>query len=163
MRYNREVMSKDLDAAVKAAIEVGVVLKEFFGKAEAVRNKGGGASDVVTQLDMDAELKLEKILKKHDPVTGFMGEEFGHRGSTERFWIVDPLDGTGLYIRGIPLCSTIIGLIENGQTLLSVVYDFVAEDVYSAEKGEGAFKNKDRIHVSDRQLEDAYVVSESGL
>jgi fructose-1,6-bisphosphatase/inositol monophosphatase family enzyme len=128
-----------------------------FGKAEVLKNKGEFAHDVVTELDRKVEIYLRDELKKVYPDVEFVGEEFGGNREAKRFWLVDPIDGTGLYLRGIQGCTTMLALIEDGQVIFSAIYDFVNNLMYHAEKGKGAYKNGQRIHVSNRGPSDSYM------
>lgn len=64
-------------------------------------------------------------------------------------------------MRGLPFCTTMLALIEKGEVIFSIVYDFINNDIYWAEKGHGAFKNDTRIHVSDRTLTGSYICVET--
>lgn len=86
-----------------------------------------------------------------------MGEEFGGDRKSETFWLSDPIDGTGHFIRGIPFCTTMLALVDKGQVAFALIYDFVNDDVYHAELGKGAYKNDEKISVSDRTLQQAYL------
>ena len=99
-------------------------------------------------------------MRKIYPRIDFAGEEFGGSKTAERFWLVDPIDGTTHFVRGIPFCTTMIALIENGGPVFSAVYDFVNDRMYYAEKGHGAKMNGEAIHVSDRPLSNAYLARE---
>lgn len=143
--------------------EAGLELKKFYGNAGQVKNKGGGASDVVTELDTKTEKFLAEKLRKIYPDIDFFGEEFGGNKNAERFWIVDPIDGTAHFIRGMPFCTTMIALIENGKPVFSAIYDFVNDKIYYAEKGEGAKMNGEKIFVSKRPLKEAYLSREMNI
>lgn len=134
-----------------------------FGKAEVSATKGKYAHDVVTKLDQEVEIHLRDELKKHYPDVDFAGEEFGGSRDGKKFWLVDPIDGTGLYVRGMIGCTTMLALIEDGQVTFSVIYDFVNDVMYHAEKGKGAFKNGKKIKVSERGVENSYLCWETHL
>jgi histidinol-phosphatase len=83
------------------------------------------------------------------PDDAFVGEEFGDKvGSTGFRWIVDPIDGTRSFIRGIPLWGTLVGLEYRGELIAGVVVEPVFRNTYRALRGDGAFKNNQRIQVS---------------
>lgn len=73
------------DAVIKTVQDAGKILRKYFGKVEATRNKTGSAVDVVTNLDIEVEKFLEDKLKKYDPTIGFTGEELGRRGNSNKF------------------------------------------------------------------------------
>ncbi len=135
----------------------------YFGNVEILEHKTEYAHDVVTKIDQEVERYLERELKKFYPDIPFIGEEFGGNREASKFWLVDPIDGTGLYLRGIPFCTTMLALVDNGQVIFSVIYDFVGDVIYHAEKGKGAYKNGIRIYVSDRLLNDSYIGWETHL
>lgn len=134
-----------------------------WGTAEISHHKSASAHDVVTQVDQDIEAFLKEEFNKLDPSISFVGEEFGGDRQSNKFWLVDPVDGTAHYIRGLPFCTTMVALVENGKVVFSAIYDFVNDDLYYAAAGGGAFKNDERIFVSTRTASDAYVAYESNL
>jgi myo-inositol-1(or 4)-monophosphatase len=153
----------DYSAAIEVVRELGETLRKQFGKAQPVRNKGELAVDVVTSLDTEVEQLLITRLKEAYPDIGFEGEEFGVTQAAERIWLVDPIDGTAHFVRGIPFCTTMVALVDGGEVVFSVIYDFVRDDVYVAEKHRGARLNGELIRVSDRSLSNAYVAVEANL
>lgn len=132
-----------------------------FGTAKILENKGKYACDIVTELDRAVEVYLKEELNKIYPDIEFVGEEFGGNRNAKRFWLVDPIDGTGLYLRGLVGCTTMIALVEDGQVIFSAIYDFVNDVMYHAEKDKGTYRDNERIHVSDRQSGDSYMAWET--
>jgi len=132
-----------------------------WGRIEATRYKDDSPSNVVTELDEKIERYYAAELKKIDPEADFVGEEFGGNRQAKRFWIADPIDGTAHYIRGLPFCTTMLALIEDGQVNFSIIYDFINDVVYHARRGMGAYMNDERIHVSERTVSDSYAAYES--
>lgn len=143
--------------------ETGEKLRPYHGKVEAVHHKTESAADAVTLLDREIETFLAERLQSHDNSIAFYGEEHGGDNQAERFWLADPIDGTAHFIRGLPFCTTMLSLIENQQVVFAVIYDFVHEDIYWAAKGEGAWKNSEPIHVSNRMLKQSYLTYEVDL
>lgn len=133
------------------------LLLPHFGSAEAVNHKQSWDASAVTKLDIEAEDYLKQALGKAFPDIGYVGEEGGGDRSKSRFWLVDPIDGTGNYMRGLPVCTTMVALIEDGEPVFSAIYDFIGDRMYWAKKGGGAFKNKESIRVSDRDIAAAWV------
>jgi myo-inositol-1(or 4)-monophosphatase len=154
-------MGADIQAARKfaeqAAREVAARLTEGFGVATLASQKSVNACDVVTAFDMEIDDRLFELLKQFDSSLGFQGEERGHSGSNREFWLVDPIDGTGHYMRGIPFCTTMIALVIDGRVEASVINDFVRGNTYSAARGHGASCDGESIKVSNRALPGAYV------
>jgi len=127
------------------------------------RMKNGSAHSVVTGLDLAVERYLAGELKKIDSGAEFAGEEYGGRRDADRFWLCDPIDGTAHFVRGLPFCSVMLALIEDGRVNFSAIYDFIKDDMYHASRGQGAFRNSEPIHVSDRPLEHSYISLETRI
>lgn len=143
--------------------EAGKELKKYFGNAGMVRQKKKSPAEVVTDLDLKAEKYIAKKLKEIYPTIDFCGEEFGGNKNSKKFWLLDPIDGTAHFVRGIPFCTTMLALIESKEVIFSVIHDFVRGDTYHAEKSKGAKMNNKPIHVSKRRLADAYISYEINL
>jgi len=140
------VSQKALDAAVEAARAAGAIaLKYFRGRFEVTLKPD---ATPVTQADREAERAIVEILGRAFPEHGVLGEEFGGHGSTEVRWIIDPIDGTKNFVRGIPVWATLIGLEERGEITVGVIHNPVTGELYTARRGGGAFLNGERIHVS---------------
>ena len=139
------------------------MLMPFYGNIEVLEYKSESAHDAVTRLDRGVETFLAEELKKIDPTAGFAGEEFGGDRTADRFWLCDPIDGTAHYIRGLPYCTVMLALIEEGSVNFSVIYDFVNDTFYNATRGKGAFSNNTRISVSNRLENDMYFCWETHM
>ncbi|MDP3769484.1 MAG: inositol monophosphatase [Candidatus Sungbacteria bacterium] len=139
------------------------MLVPFYGNTEILRQKGDSAVTVVTELDIKIEEFFAEELKKRYPAIDFVGEETGGNRSAEQFWLVDPIDGTSHFVRGMPFCTTMLALIEKGEVVFSVIYDFMGDVIYVAEKGKSATMNGTAIHVSKRKLAEAYISFETDL
>jgi myo-inositol-1(or 4)-monophosphatase len=141
-------LSKELEAAVAAAKAAGEVLRNSFGQHQEVQYKG--EVDLVTKADEDAEQAIKEILQEISPNYGMLAEEGGElKGEGDGRWIVDPLDGTTNYAHGLPLFCTSIALERDGEVVLGVVYDPMANETYTAERGSGATLYGEPIGVSD--------------
>lgn len=117
-----------------------------------VENKGSVGNDV-TSADKQVQKYIKDRLRRLDPSIGFIGEEEGEQDyGARRAWVVDPIDGTANFIRGLNASAISIGLIEDGEAVLGVVYNPYQDELYSAQKGKGAFLNGIPIHVSDRDF-----------
>lgn len=107
----------------------------------------------LTVWDTKIEETLRAKLKEAFPTLGFEGEETGHSGDEKTYWLVDPIDGTSSFIRGLPYCTNMGALVHEGHVLAAVIYDFVNDVLYTARKGQGAFKDDKKIHINTtRQL-----------
>ena len=111
----------------------------------------------VTVYDVKVEETLKSRLAESFAEIGFTGEETGAHGSSELYWLVDPIDGTSSFIRGLPFSTNMAALVEDGQVIAAVIYDFVNDVLYTALKGEGAFRDGQPIHVKDRPEGDQFV------
>lgn len=158
-------LQHSLEITKAAVIKAGKELTKHYGNIETQVKAGVeiGMADSVTKLDHQTENFLFDELKKFDPMISFHGEEFGERSSSERKWLVDPIDGTSFFARGLPFCATMVALVEDDKVLLSVIYDIASKDLYWAIKGQGAYCNKKRIHVSKRPLSRSFLAFETRL
>lgn len=155
-----------LSLAIEAALKTGKNLESNFGNVKHFTKKDDEEEkgvNIVTKFDKEAEKDLAEILLKYDNNVGFHGEEFGEIKKGEKMWLVDPIDGTAHYVRGIPVCTTMISLVDQGEVVIAVIYDFLRHNLFSAIKNAGAFLNSKPIHVSKRSLKDAYICLESKL
>ncbi len=136
-----------LDAAAAAAREAGKILKAHFREERQVQYKG--RANIVTDADLLAENSLKSLLQSEYPDHSILSEESEPiRGDSSYTWIFDPLDGTNNYSFGIPFFSTVIALTKGEDVLLGIVYDPLRDELFSAQKGKGAFLNNRRISVS---------------
>lgn len=116
----------------------------------------------VTQLDVKIEKALKDKLLAQFPVFGFKGEETEAVASSHAAtWYVDPIDSTSSFIHGLPYCSNMAGLVVDGEIVASVIYHFASDDLYTAFKGQGAYKNGQRISVKNTELRDSYVFADA--
>ncbi|MGH8004880.1 MAG: inositol monophosphatase family protein [Limisphaerales bacterium] len=154
-------MKHPLELVTKAALKAGKVALRYFRKGVSAQRKADGTP--VTKADKETEEILIVALQKGMPGCGFLGEEFGEQGSKELRWIIDPIDGTRNFIRGIPICALLVALEEAGEITAGVVHNPATGELWSARKGGGAFRNGRRISVSNiRSLEGA-TLFHSGL
>lgn len=162
---NRPKLDKALEIARSALLQSEHELINYYGNIEYKEksNTGDAARDIVTHLDSQIEEFLANKLAKLDPAIGFRGEETGVRKEADVTWLIDPIDGTGHFVRGLPFCTTMVALIDKGEVVLSVINDFVRRDMYWAIKGGGAFCNGNEIKVSNRRIGDSLVSFESKL
>lgn len=138
-----------IQLAVDTALEAGRFLKMNIGKIKQIEHKQGEERNLVTEIDKKAEQLIIDKIKKRYPGHDFLGEESGsHKTVSDYKWIVDPLDGTTNYTHGLPIFCTSIALEYKGDIVLGVIYDPNSEELFTAEKGKGAFLNNRRMRVS---------------
>lgn len=141
-------MNTYLDVAVEAAREGGAILLADFDRPRQITYKGD--VDLVTQTDKRSEQAIVTRLRDHFPKHSIVAEEGGGQAGASAFrWYVDPLDGTTNYAHGYPCSAVSIGLEEAGEPLVGVVFDPFRQEMFTAVRGEGAFLNQKRIHVSN--------------
>ena len=140
-------MEEILNAAIEAARAAGEIALHYFRTNLTVETKADRTP--VTRADRECEAKIVELLSACFPQHGFLGEELGERsGTTNARWIIDPIDGTKNFIRGIPFFATLIALEEAGEVTAGVMYAPAINDLLYAQKGQGAFANGRQVHVS---------------
>jgi myo-inositol-1(or 4)-monophosphatase len=142
-----------LNVMVQAAMKAGKSLSRDFGEVHNLQVSLKGPGDYVSQADRKAEKIVREELLKARPTYGFLGEESDEIKGTDgaHRWIVDPLDGTTNFLHGIPLFGTSIALERSGEIVAGVVYNPATDDLFTAERGGGAFVNDRRLRVSGRK------------
>lgn len=115
----------------------------------------GARENIVTSSDLAVQHFLTDQLRMRYPEVGFLCEEEDLNDVTghEAVWVIDPIDGTANYARGNENCCVSVALVEKGEPILGVVYSPWRSELYTAEKGKGAFCNGKPIHVSGRPFE----------
>ncbi|MSQ24204.1 MAG: inositol monophosphatase [Chloroflexi bacterium] len=163
----RSERSPLLEAALAAAGAAGQLQLAHFRKTMTVEMKADATP--VTQIDRDSEVAIRRVLAEAAPGFGFLGEESssvedaGPLRSGSR-WIVDPLDGTKKFVRGLPFFGPCIALEQDGELVLGVMHLPALGETLWADRGAGAFLNSERIHVSaQRDLSQAYVVHDNEI
>lgn len=141
----------DLEIATKAAIGAGEILLSYWDNRESLEISSKRPGDFVSQADLEAEKYLKQQLLGSGSDYGWLGEETGSSERGSKRWIVDPLDGTTNFLRGIPHWSVSVALELEGELSLGVVHDPIKQETFIAEKGSGAFLNGVGIKVSDTE------------
>jgi len=145
--------SANLNLMIKAARAAGRSLQKDFLEVENLQVSSKGAGDFVSRADIAAEQIIRDMLRETRPTYGWLGEESGEEPGEDptRRWIVDPLDGTTNYLHGMPHWAVSIALEHKGEIVSAVIYDAAKNELFHAEKGQGAWMNDRRIRVSDRK------------
>ncbi|HEX8602631.1 MAG TPA: inositol monophosphatase family protein [Pseudoduganella sp.] len=140
-----------LNTAVKAARRAAAVINRASFDLDRVSIAEKQHNDFVTDVDQAAEQAIIEVLQKAYPSHAFLGEESGTTGNvndeSEFVWVIDPLDGTTNFMHGFPQYAVSIALQQRGVITLGVVYDPVRNELFTAEKGAGAYLNDKRIRV----------------
>ncbi len=144
--------SANLNVMMKAARKAGRSLAKDFREVENLQVSMKGAGDFVSRADLAAEEIIKTDLMEARPTYGWLAEEGGEIEGQDptRRWIVDPLDGTTNYLHGLPHWAVSIALEHKGEIISGVVYDPSKDELFWAEKGQGAWMNESRLRVSGR-------------
>ena len=149
MILNPTDLNKYLDVAKEAALRAGIIQKEHFRKLCPSMIDEKAKNDFVTEVDKKSEEIIKGHIRSHFNDHDILAEEsLSERSASHFLWIVDPLDGTLNYIHGLPCFAVSIALEIEGEMAIGLIYEPLRENIYSAIKGQGAFKNGKRIHVS---------------
>jgi histidinol-phosphatase len=156
-------MERHLQVAIAAARAAGEIALRHFRTGLVVETKADRSP--VTEADRACERKIVEMLREEFPDYGFCGEEFGgEAGRVAKQWIVDPIDGTKSFVRGIPFFATLIALEEEGEVTMGVVHAPATGDLLYATRGGGAYDEAGkRLRVSGVDRLSAAMVSFGGL
>lgn len=149
-----------INVMVQAAMKAGRSLARDFGEVQNLQVSLKGPGDYVSQADRKAEEVIYTELSRARPGYSFLMEERGAvEGQDDQHrWIVDPLDGTTNFLHGLPMFSISIALERQGQLVAGVIYNPAMDELYTAERGGGAFLNDRRLRVAARsKLSDAVI------
>jgi myo-inositol-1(or 4)-monophosphatase len=142
-----------LNVMIKAVHKASRALKRDFGEIEQLQVSLKGPANFVSAADHRAEEILQAELERARPGYGFVGEEGGVREGNDKThrWIVDPLDGTLNFLHGIPHFAISLALEREGTIVAGVIYNPIHDELFSAERGKGAFLNDQRLRVAARK------------
>ena len=156
-------MSALLDAAVEAAVAGGRVLSANWRNLPHGSVEEKMKNDFVTLADRESEERIVGVLRGRFPGDAFLAEEGGAHGSGgggARTWIIDPLDGTSNFVSGFPFWCVSIAAREGDEIVAAVVWDPLRDEMYTAERGGGAWRNGTRLGVTGRPgLDGAFVAT----
>jgi myo-inositol-1(or 4)-monophosphatase len=148
-----------LNAADKAIRKALLTLRPQLLKAYgSIEHELKDDKTIVTETDVLVEERLRSVITEIDASVGFGGEETGVDYNQKTFWLVDPIDGTESFVRGLPFSTNMMTLVDNGQPIMAIVYNFFLDEYYLAIKGKGATCNGHAIHVSKRTIDRSYVI-----
>lgn len=152
-----------INVMVGAAMKAARGLRRDFGEVEHLQVSKKGPSDYVSKADKMAEDIIHEELAHARPGFAFQMEERGFIPGQEEdspCWIIDPLDGTTNFLHGIPHFAISIALKDKGEIVAGVIFNPIADEMFLAEKGQGAFLNDRRLRVSGRAgLEDSLLAT----
>ncbi len=155
-------ISANLNIMIKASEKASKVLIRDFGEIEKLQVSKKGPTDFVTNADYKAEKIIIEELKKAKPNYSIISEESGIENNKDKdnIWIIDPIDGTVNFLHGVPHFAISIALKSNNEIISGVIFDPIKNEMFYAEKNNGAFFNNQRIRVSKRnQINDCLFVT----
>ncbi|PVZ72355.1 inositol-1-monophosphatase [Pelagibaculum spongiae] len=141
--------------AIRAARSAGRIVSIAYGQLDNITAEQKGTNDFVSDVDRRAEQDIIQAISKAYPEHGILAEESGMRpgkgDGADYLWVIDPLDGSNNFLRGIPHFAVSIALKVKGRIEQAVVYDPIKDELFTASRGRGASKDGRRIRVSDRR------------
>ena len=158
MRLN----SPQINLIVKACMKASRSLIRDFGEIENLQVLAKGPGDFVSSADKRTEKILIDELQKAHPNYGIITEETGiiNKSNTQNRWIIDPIDGTMNFLNGVPQFAISIGYEEDGEIKCGVIFNPIMNEMFCAEKGNGAYLNNSRVRVSNKKkIKDALLVT----
>lgn len=149
-------LSSELEIAITASKTGAKNALKYFNHPVRTEIKEDGT--VVSHADKETEEVIKFYISSKLPDAKFLGEESGGNVNEKEFWVIDPIDGSRSFLRGIETWCVIVSLCRNNDVYLSVIYYPHENKTYYAQRGKGAFENNKRLHVSDvKKLKDAYL------
>ena len=145
-------ISANLNLMIKASEKASKILIRDFGEIENLQVSRKGPRDFVTNSDIKVEKIIFEELKKARPNYSFISEEKGYENNKDKSntWVIDPIDGTVNFLHGIPHFAISIALKTNNEIVSGLIYDPIKDEMFFAEKDNGAFFNNHRIRVSKK-------------
>ncbi len=138
-----------IHVAIEAAKEAGKFLKYNTGKVKSIEIKKGEERNLVSDLDKASEEKIIQHIHRHYPNHAILAEESGASDAVAEYkWVIDPLDGTTNYLHGVPVYCVTIALERKGELVAGVIYDPNMDELFTVEKGSGAYMNGKKLSVS---------------
>ena len=157
-------ISANLNIMIRASEKASKILIRDFGEVEKLQVSKKGPSDFVTNADIKAEKIIIEELKKARPNYSIVSEENGIEKNKDdsNFWIIDPIDGTINFLHGIPHFAISIALMSENEIVSGLIYDPIKDEIFYAEKNNGAFFNNQRIRVSKKKEINACLFATGG-
>ena len=160
-------ISPSLNLMIKACDKASKILIRDFGELENLQVSRKGPKDFVTNSDKKTEKVLINELSKNKKKYSILSEEIGFIKNEDRdfVWVIDPIDGTTNFLHGIPHFCISIGLKYKNEIISGVIFDPIKNEIFYAEKNQGAFFNNHRIHVSKKKnLDDSlFATNKAGI
>jgi len=154
--------SPQINLITRACMKASRSLIRDFGELENLQVSSKGPGDFVSSADKRTEKTIIEELQKAHPEYGIITEETGiiNKSNIKNRWIIDPIDGTMNFLNGIPQFAISIAYEENNEIICGVIFNPISNEMFCAEKGNGAYLNNTRIRVSNKKkLKDALLVT----
>jgi myo-inositol-1(or 4)-monophosphatase len=154
--------SPQINLITRACMKASRSLIRDFGELENLQVSSKGPGDFVSSADKRTEKTIIEELQKAHPEFGIVTEETGiiNKSNIKNRWIIDPIDGTMNFLNGIPQFAISIAYEENNEIICGVIFNPITNEMFCAEKGNGAYLNNTRIRVSNKKkLKDALLVT----
>jgi myo-inositol-1(or 4)-monophosphatase len=157
-------ISANLNIMIKAAEKASRTLIRDFGEIEKLQVSIKGPTDFVSNADLKAEKIIIEELKKARPFYSIISEEEGSESNKDKnnTWIIDPIDGTTNFLHGVPHFAISIALKSGDEIVSGLIYDPIKDEMFYAEKENGAFFNNQRIRVSKKREINACLFATGG-
>lgn len=140
-----------VNVASRAARAAGHVILRYMNRLDSLNVVEKQRMDFASEVDRMAEAEVIRELRRAYPRHAILAEESGETGKGPLQWVIDPLDGTHNYLRGIPHFCVSIAMLDHGEPMYAVVYDPLRDELFTASKGDGAYLNDRRIRVAKRE------------
>ncbi len=140
-----------INIASEAARRAGDLMLKYRQRLDSIPVERKARHDYVSDVDRACEQTIREWISRHYRDHAILGEESGRTGEGDYCWIIDPIDGTSNYLRGIPHFAVSIALQVRGRIEHGVIYDPLRDELFTASRGEGAFLNNQRVRVSGRK------------
>ena len=158
-----KLSSANINVLVKVCRKAAKILIRDFGEIENLQVSLKGPGNFVTASDIKVEKILVEELQKARPTYSILSEEIGEINNDKSFkWIIDPIDGTANFLHGIPHFAISIGLEHDGEIISGIIYDPIKDEMFVAEKGNGAYVNNKRMRVSSRSKLENCIICTGG-
>ncbi len=149
-------MDQELNARLEAAktliVEAGGEAHRYYRSLDSLTVEQKGPQDLVSEADRNVEILIRDAISKSFPDDGIVGEEHDNlQGSSGYTWVIDPIDGTANFVRGIPAWCVVIAVVHEAQVKIGVIYDPVHDEIFTAVAGHGAFLNGEPIRVAETE------------
>jgi myo-inositol-1(or 4)-monophosphatase len=145
---NQDELEERYSIGLAATRDAGALAADYYRRRAELAVERKGLQDLVSEADRAAEALIIAALSRSFPDDSVLGEEGGLRQRGPLMWVIDPIDGTANFLRGIPIWCVSLGLIADNRSVVGFLYDPIAGEMFSARSGQGAFLNDKPIAVS---------------